>query len=341
VGDRSDLPPLSSSDTPRPRGSIYSGFWSIAMKRWSLGLAALVLAAVGTVTVAQNIVVPPNRAAVLVAVPLDANVTFNGATTRASGSLRHFETADLAPGTYTYTIEAVWMVNGKEVKQTRKVQVSPGRAAVVDFFVAESGSPKVETKKEEPKKIETKKEEPKKVETKKEEPKKVETKKEEPKKVETKKEEPKKIETKKEEPKKVETKKEEPKKIETKVEEPKKVIVEPKKTVIEEKKIEPVKEAPKKVDVPKVETPPPPVKEELKKVPAVKAEKSSAAPKTRSFEFVYSGVLKQLTPGKEVKVWLPVADSTADQTVSVLSVKVPGKHEFAKDSTYGNKILFF
>ncbi|MBX9680900.1 MAG: TIGR03000 domain-containing protein [Gemmataceae bacterium] len=235
------------------------------MKRWSLGLVALVLAAVSTVTVAQNIIVSPNRAAVLVAVPLDANVTFNGAVTRASGSLRHFETAELTPGTYTYTIEAVWTANGKEVRQSRKVQVSPGRATVVDFFVAESASPKTETKKEEPKKIDVKKEEPKKVETKKEEPKKVETKKEEPKKVETKKEEPKKVETKKEEPKKVETKKieikEEPKKVEVKKEEPKKAIV------VEPKKVEPVKETPK------IETPPPPVKIDSKKVPATTEEK--------------------------------------------------------------------
>ena len=320
------------------------------MKRWSLGLAALVLVAVGTVTVAQNITVPPNRAAVLVAVPLDANVTFNGAVTRASGSLRHFETAELTPGTYTYTIEAVWTANGKEVRQSRKVQVSPGRATVVDFFVADSGSPKTETKKEEPKKIDVKKEEPKKVETKKEEPKKVETKKEEPKKVETKKEEPKKVETKKEEPKKVEVKKEEPKKIEIK-EEPKKVEVkkeEPKKVVVvEPKKVETIKESPK------IETPPPPVKIDSKKVPATTEEKkkdekkkedekkTSSSPKERKFEFVYSGTLKDLTPGKEVKVWLPVAESTREQTVAISSIKVPGKHQFGKEPAYGSKILFF
>jgi len=291
------------------------------MKRWSLGLAALVLAAVGTFAVAQNIVVPPNRAAVLVAAPINASVTFNGVATRSTGSLNHFQTQDLAPGNHTYTIEAVWTENGKEVRQTRKVQVSPGRATVVDFFVAEKSAPKVDVKKEEPKKVDVKKEEPKKVDVKKEEPKKVDVKKEEPKKVDVKKEEPKKVDVKKEEPKKVDVKKEEPKKVDVKKEEP--------------KKVETKKEEPKKADTKDSKD------KKKKKDEDKKDDKTSSSPKQRSFEFVYGGMLKELKPGAEAKVWLPVAETTREQTVAISEVRVPGKHQFSKEPVYGNKILFF
>lgn len=143
-------------------------------------------------------------------------------------------------------------------------------------------------------------------EKKKEEPKKIDTKKEEPKNVEPKKIEPKKVDTKKEQPKKVDTKKEEPKKVDTKKEE--------KKT--EGKKTEPKKEDTKKED------------------PRVLG-------KTRTFLFTYGGVVKDLKPGQEADVWLPVASNTAEQEAEIVAKKLPANGTFAQEKEYGNKALHF
>jgi uncharacterized protein (TIGR03000 family) len=107
-----------------------------------------------------------------------------------------------------------------------------------------------------------------------------------------------------------EPKKEEPKK-EPKKEEPKKV--EPKK---EAKKVEPKKELPKKVD-------------------------TRVLGKSRSFLFTYAGAVKDLEPGQEANVWLPVPSNTLEQTVDIVSKKLPANGSFYNEKQYGNKALFF
>jgi transglutaminase-like putative cysteine protease len=71
------------------------------------------------------------------------------------------------------------------------------------------------------------------------------------------------------------------------------------------------------------------------------AAQEAAPPKTRTFLFTYSGVVKDLKPGDIAKVWLPVAESTPLQKVAIQSIDVPAKHQVNVEKQYGNRILFF
>jgi uncharacterized protein (TIGR03000 family) len=71
---------------------------------------------------------------VQVQVPAEAKVWFNGSETTLTGPSRLFESPPVAPGgSYTYTIKASWMENGKEMTQTRQLDVRPGQRTRVDF----------------------------------------------------------------------------------------------------------------------------------------------------------------------------------------------------------------
>jgi uncharacterized protein (TIGR03000 family) len=98
------------------------------------------------------------------------------------------------------------------------------------------------------------------------------------------------------------TKKEEPKKVDPKKEDP--------------KKHEPKKEEPKKVD-------------------------TRVLGKSRTFLFTYAGVVKDLKPGQEASIWLPVPANTLEQTVEIVSKKLPANGSFFEEKQYGNKTLFF
>ena len=144
-----------------------------------------------------------------------------------------------------------------------------------------------------------------------------ETKKEETKKAEVKKDETKKVDPpKKEEIKKVEPpKKEETKKDDTKKEEAKKEEVKPKKG----KKDQTKKEV--KKDEPKVD--------------------ERVFGKARTFMFTYAGEVKDLKPGQEASIWLPVAVSTPEQDIEIATKKLPVNGSFATGKEYGNRSLFF
>jgi transglutaminase-like putative cysteine protease len=64
-------------------------------------------------------------------------------------------------------------------------------------------------------------------------------------------------------------------------------------------------------------------------------------PKTRTFLFTYAGTVKDLKPGQEAKVWLPVAVNTPQQTISIVKKELPGKDQVGKEAEYGNTLLFF
>ena len=76
-----------------------------------------------------------NRATVRVALPNpNAKVYFDDETTTQSGTNRVFNSPTLEPDkSYTYTVRATWMEDGKEVTRTKDVKVQAGRAATVDF----------------------------------------------------------------------------------------------------------------------------------------------------------------------------------------------------------------
>ncbi len=64
----------------------------------------------------------------------NAQVFFDDSPTRQNGMERFFYSPPLDPAkTYSYTIRATWMENGKEVSRTKDVKVQSGRTSVVDF----------------------------------------------------------------------------------------------------------------------------------------------------------------------------------------------------------------
>jgi uncharacterized protein (TIGR03000 family) len=83
---------------------------------------------------------PPNRRAVdlfghiIVRVPADAVVRFDGYKTKSTGPVRQFDTPPLTPGKpYNYEIEAQWEENGRQVTQKQAIPVSAGRDTEIQF----------------------------------------------------------------------------------------------------------------------------------------------------------------------------------------------------------------
>jgi uncharacterized protein (TIGR03000 family) len=65
--------------------------------------------------------------------------------------------------------------------------------------------------------------------------------------------------------------------------------------------------------------------------------------KERHFLFTYGGKIKNLPPGKEANVWLPLADSGPEQQVSISNLNLPpgSKTESTTEKLYGNSMIFF
>jgi uncharacterized protein (TIGR03000 family) len=76
-----------------------------------------------------------NTARVRVIVPPDAKVWFNDRATKQAGGVREFETPALTPGRdFSYDVKAQWRdANGKDVTQTRHVDVRANSGVTVDF----------------------------------------------------------------------------------------------------------------------------------------------------------------------------------------------------------------
>jgi uncharacterized protein (TIGR03000 family) len=67
-------------------------------------------------------------------VPEGAEVWFNGAKTRQTGTRRGFESPPLEPGErYGYDVKARWKQDGKTVERTFHVPVNAGSHRSVDF----------------------------------------------------------------------------------------------------------------------------------------------------------------------------------------------------------------
>jgi transglutaminase-like putative cysteine protease len=56
------------------------------------------------------------------------------------------------------------------------------------------------------------------------------------------------------------------------------------------------------------------------------------------FEFFYTATLPDL-PG-QARMWVPLPQSDAFQTVEIASIKTPGRWKIAQDAAYGNRVLF-
>jgi len=68
---------------------------------------------------------------------------------------------------------------------------------------------------------------------------------------------------------------------------------------------------------------------------------STATGKTRSFNFNYGATINDVPEGAQVRVWFPVAQTNAQQTVGQPTAKTPGELKTNKDKKYGNSIGYF
>ena len=69
-----------------------------------------------------------------VRVPADAEIWVDGVATRQTGTSRKFVSPPLSAGQeYTYELTARWTENGREVVQTRRIDVTAGDRKSVDF----------------------------------------------------------------------------------------------------------------------------------------------------------------------------------------------------------------
>ena len=63
--------------------------------------------------------------------------------------------------------------------------------------------------------------------------------------------------------------------------------------------------------------------------------------KQRRFQFTYAGTIHHLKPNAVARVWLPVAQSSAEQTVTLQHVRLPGEHRRTTETRFGNKLIYF
>ncbi len=88
-----------------------------------------------------------DMAHLLVVVPENAELWFNGTKTKQAGKEREFVSPALTPGkTYSYEVKASWMDNGKKVEKTRTVDVKANDWKPVDFTKSPSDAPEKDKK---------------------------------------------------------------------------------------------------------------------------------------------------------------------------------------------------
>jgi uncharacterized protein (TIGR03000 family) len=95
-------------------------------------------------TPAPRVASTDTTARIIVRLPANAELWFEGQKMTGTGSVREFESPPLTPGQrYTYEVRAQWEDNGKLVKQTQTVGVKARAFVNVDFPVAppEKGTP--------------------------------------------------------------------------------------------------------------------------------------------------------------------------------------------------------
>lgn len=63
--------------------------------------------------------------------------------------------------------------------------------------------------------------------------------------------------------------------------------------------------------------------------------------KVRTFLFTYAGTIKDLKPGQEASVWLPVAVDGPEQTVRIQVKRLPARGTVNAEKQYGNFSLYF
>ncbi len=73
---------------------------------------------------------------------------------------------------------------------------------------------------------------------------------------------------------------------------------------------------------------------------SAKAQEKTAT-QLRAFDFHYGATIEDVPEGVEVKVWIPIAESSQQQAVEIRRISAPGPIAFHRDATYGNRLAFF
>jgi transglutaminase-like putative cysteine protease len=63
-------------------------------------------------------------------------------------------------------------------------------------------------------------------------------------------------------------------------------------------------------------------------------------PKSRDFRFTYAATITDVPAGKTARIWLPVAHSSNDQVVEIVSKDLPAEGKIGKEEKFGNQILY-
>ena len=74
--------------------------------------------------------------------------------------------------------------------------------------------------------------------------------------------------------------------------------------------------------------------------PAV-AEVTPGGSRERTFTLWYGAEVSGLSPGAQLRVWIPVPQTTTHQQITELERQLPVRGEVGKDRKYGNKMVFF
>src|SRR5579885_261438 len=81
---------------------------------------------------------PPGAARVIVKVPAEAEIWFDGAPTAQGGSYREFTTPPLPKGrALSYKVQARWRVKGAELTRNEEVAIAPGGIFTVNFLTVD------------------------------------------------------------------------------------------------------------------------------------------------------------------------------------------------------------
>jgi hypothetical protein len=75
-------------------------------------------------------------------------------------------------------------------------------------------------------------------------------------------------------------------------------------------------------------------------ISAASAENRQNTQPARSFNFTYSATVNGLSPGQEARIWLPVAQSSGDQDVKIISQQAPSDAQINSEPVHGNQILY-
>ena len=82
---------------------------------------------------------PPGQALIIVKIPGDAELTFDGAKTSQTGTYRRFLTPTLPNGqAFVYTLQVRWLTKGVELLRTEQVTVAPGTTSTANFLTTDS-----------------------------------------------------------------------------------------------------------------------------------------------------------------------------------------------------------